>query len=169
MSTNDLKTSAEPEIEEVYFVESILDRRIRNGVVEYFLKWKGYRDSENTWEPEANLDCADLISVFEEKRKKNEALQKEKVIPSKKKELTGTSLAGAFAEDKKLQGFDRGLAPDRIIGLTDTHGELMFLLKWHGTEEADLVPAKQANERIPQMVIQFYEERATWRNPIINE
>lgn len=54
--------------EEVYTVEKILKKRTGvSGVTEYFLKWKNYPESENTWEPVKNLDCPDLIEQFERK------------------------------------------------------------------------------------------------------
>ncbi|KAF6213154.1 hypothetical protein GE061_010869 [Apolygus lucorum] len=184
--------SAGEQEEEEFSVEKVLDRRIKHGKVEYLLKWKGYSDNDNTWEPEENLDCPDLIQAYEEARKAREAsAKKSSDKPEPKKEETkkpsssateapakrksGVSEANGeekktskkskkAEDDNKPRGFDRGLDPEKIVGATDARGDLMFLMKWKGTDEADLVPAKIANVKCPQIVIQFYEERLTWHS-----
>ena len=48
-----------------YAVESILERNVYStDKVEYRVKWKGFSDTENTWEPANNLYCFDLIKTF---------------------------------------------------------------------------------------------------------
>ncbi|XP_022241349.1 chromobox protein homolog 1-like isoform X1 [Limulus polyphemus] len=160
-----------PEAEEEYTVEKVVDKRVVQGRVEYFLKWKGYPDSENTWEPEEHLDCPDLIAEYENSRKNTDAEQSD----GKKKKNESDSDNSTqkkkrkTEDDSKPKGFDRGLEPDRIIGATDSSGELMFLIKWKGSDDADLVPAKQANVKCPQVVIKFYEERLTWHTSTNHE
>lgn len=48
-----------------YEVESILDKKILRGQEYFFVKWKGYPDNENTWEPKRNLQhSAQLLKDF---------------------------------------------------------------------------------------------------------
>ncbi|NWT28414.1 CBX1 protein, partial [Cardinalis cardinalis] len=124
---------------------------------------------DNTWEPEENLDCPDLIAEFLQSQKT--AHESEKSEGSKRKAESDTEDKGEESKPKKKKeesekprGFARGFEPERIIGATDSSGELMFLMKWKNSDEADLVPAKEANIKCPQVVISFYEERLTWHS-----
>ncbi|XP_005995669.1 chromobox protein homolog 5 [Latimeria chalumnae] len=156
--------------EEEYVVEKILDRRVVKGHVEYLLKWKGFSEEHNTWEPEENLDCPELIAEFLKKYKKlkeGENKLREKSEGAKRKSTVTNGSEDGRSKRKKegndiARGFERGLEPEKIIGATDSCGDLMFLMKWKDSDEADLVLAKEANVKCPQIVIAFYEERLTW-------
>ena len=150
--------ASEQPVEEEFSVEKVLDKRVgKNGKVEYLLRWKGYGDDDNTWEPKENLDCPELIDEFE----RNYAAKKP-VKSEKRKSMAGGEPKAKRPAGERPRGFDRGLDPERIIGATDSSGELMFLIKWKGSDEADLVAARQAFMKCPQVVIQFYEERLSW-------
>ena len=164
MSDEEMAPEVEGEEEEEYVVEKIVDKRVsKSGKTEYFLKWKGYGDEDNTWEPKENVSCKDMIADFEKK------LKEKKTTPAAKRK--SDSPKNIKSEEKKakkednssrVRGFDRGLEVERILGATDSSGDLMFLLKWKGSDEADLVPAKEANLKCAQSVIKFYEERLSW-------
>ena len=44
-----------------YEVDAILTHRVRRGKVIYLVKWKGYDDTENTWEPVESLANANEL------------------------------------------------------------------------------------------------------------
>ncbi|ODM96524.1 Heterochromatin protein 1 [Orchesella cincta] len=151
----------------VYDVEKVLKkRRGKRGKSEYFLKWKGYPDSENTWEPEDNISIY-LILDFEKRLKEEKAKKKKewknlkaigtdeaKAVPSEKKKADGQELP-------KLSGLERGLELEEILGVADDQGKLVLLVKFKGEQETELVPASVAMQS-GQQVIHFYQNRINW-------
>jgi len=48
-----------------YEVEEITDSRLKCGKLKFLVKWSGYTDDYNTWEPEANCtNSRDIINEF---------------------------------------------------------------------------------------------------------
>ena len=229
---NQIDSIERPEEEEEEFVvEKILNKRVIDGNIEYFLKWKGFSDEDNTWERKDSLQCFHLMDQFEEEHKpidgkdshkaidknkdQNKDISKElnksgdksqnrdqtnddcnqnkdrncvkpeeesenaKESKNKQKRSNGSEAhksrkrLKANEEDVKtteevkpeseVKGFDRKLEAEKICGATDRNGILMFLIKWKGVNEADLVPASLANIKIPQTVIQFYERNLVFK------
>ena len=54
--------------EEEYKVDYIVDSQYRGKHLEYLIHWKGWSDTDCTWEPLGNLDnAADAVSTFHAK------------------------------------------------------------------------------------------------------
>ena len=100
-----------------YEVEKIVDKRTNvYGLVEYFVKWKGYPSSENTWEPKKNLKRLEhLIKEFEngigekfvKKMKKGEQdyhyyILMELAEKDWEKEISERKKINAYYEEKEL-------------------------------------------------------------------
>ena len=46
-------------------MEQVLDSLLKRGKLEYLVKWSGYTDDHNTWEPELNLaNSKEAINEF---------------------------------------------------------------------------------------------------------
>lgn len=120
--------------EPIYNVEKILDRRVRHGRLEYFLKWQGCPDSQNTWEPFSNLNCSLLVSEFEEDR-----------FPT----TIGLLERGAPLVDAE---------PDKMLGIVNIFNEKYYLMTWpRPGGSITYVKSEIANQRWPAMVINFYD------------
>mmetsp|Transcript_27773 Transcript_27773/g.83073 ORF Transcript_27773/g.83073 Transcript_27773/m.83073 type:complete len:821 (+) Transcript_27773:1-2463(+) len=94
-SNDDLTSEEDSE----YEIEEILDMRKVGRRNEYLVKWKGYGDNANTWEPTTNLP-ADEIKQFKAKRKAAEAISKKALqVKAAKSPAQAETAAAADAED----------------------------------------------------------------------
>ncbi|CDH61237.1 hypothetical protein RO3G_15388 [Lichtheimia corymbifera JMRC:FSU:9682] len=72
-----------PLSKDVYEVERILDHKGRPGHYQYLIKWKGYSEAQNTWEPQDNLNAECLLSQYWDQRK--QAQQEAKATRAQRK------------------------------------------------------------------------------------
>lgn len=153
--------------DEEYVVEKIVGRRKnRDGKVEYFLKWKNYPSSQNTWEPEEHLNCPTLIDAF------LKTLNKEgKKSVKRTKKTTRKVKPEKVAEDEtepattNLQDSTR-LIVERIVSVINKNGELHVGLKWKKISSVEYVSSRFVKETYPQLLIDYYEKHIVWNDDV---
>ncbi|KAI3385971.1 hypothetical protein SNEBB_004499 [Seison nebaliae] len=136
------------EMEEEYVVEKICGRRTKNGKTEYFLKWVGYTHNDNTWEPEENLGCPELVEEYE----------KESKLKTKEKKKASLILDEIIENDEILDKY----VAEKIMGATEHDGELILMMKWKGVQKTSFINIKKARGRYSQLIIDFFLERLIW-------
>ncbi|CAN6324194.1 unnamed protein product [Urochloa humidicola] len=69
-----------PKLAEGYFeIETIRRRRLRKGKLQYLVKWRGWPESANTWEPLENLKaCSDIVDAFDKRSRSPRSSRKRK-------------------------------------------------------------------------------------------
>ena len=61
--------------DDVYEVECILASRKTPTGRKYLVKWKGWPDDQNTWEPIENVDAKEEIKLYEDMRQSKFTIQ----------------------------------------------------------------------------------------------
>ncbi len=94
--------SRRSKVEIEYDVEEILDKRIGNGGegdLEYLVKWLGYDNSQNTWEPVRNLrNALNKVAEYEAKRQLQE---QEQLVVSGEKDKDDIDITSETIEKEK--------------------------------------------------------------------
>lgn len=106
----------------VYIVEKILRKRVTAaGKVEYLLKWKGYPDSENCWEPEENIISKRLIQLFEKEQELAASGDAKMKDLESKEEPTSSATGETLEESEEAGGETEGASPKRIFSALGLH------------------------------------------------
>lgn len=91
-------------------VEKVLDVCIhRNNKREFLIRWKGYSSKSDSWEPEENLDCKDLIDKFMNKvdQLKNVSLKELRPVRTQTQRFTLMTQGSARRLSKRNQNQQR--------------------------------------------------------------
>ena len=64
---NDKSAKNEEEEEDSYDVEKILNHRVKYKKLQFYLKWVGWSENDNTWEDFENLNCPEKIIEYRNK------------------------------------------------------------------------------------------------------
>ncbi|XP_011157206.1 uncharacterized protein LOC105194151 isoform X1 [Solenopsis invicta] len=133
----------------------------------YPRKKQQYKETSTTTLLKHMVNCFDSVPVKTETDLCEDTEVKENSCTDPLDEMSNRKQT-MQADDCRRQGFRRGLEADKILGSADDNGELMYLIQWKGTDAVDMVSAKEANAKCPQIVIRFYEDRITWNKAKIS-
>lgn len=61
---NDYEDNKNDESDAQYDVEKIMGEKIESGQRFFLVKWKGWGEKSNTWEPEESVECFELVEKF---------------------------------------------------------------------------------------------------------
>ena len=149
-------SSAEPDEEEEYVVEDIRRWRfnVRDKRREYYIKWVGYGEKENTWEPEENLHCPDILAKFKSS------------LSPKQQELFNSD------NPEDLTGFQRNATFQKCIGADGPHESdveeespkverqrFYCLILFEDSDVAEEVTLKEFMQFRPKDAFKFCEQR----------
>lgn len=120
----------------IFQVEAVVDEKMVKGVKYYLIRWKGYSEDSDTWEPENTLSCPDLVKKFNSNRK-NDSSPKSKKIKEVKSKTKKKSIKERTSKEVKESDEewdeDEEFEVERIVEVHHKRdGNREFLVSWKG-------------------------------------
>lgn len=160
--------------EDEYEVERIVQRRTEGGKVLYQVKWKGYKEEENTWEPRDHLTgCQELVDTYEKSHPVSQVAKKcaHKLTKRGRVKETVEMEDWSLIEDSETRlkhkkpvkkqkagvlGIDKPLL---ILRKWREDGQLWFEVSWEAKNGCSLanteVKVEELREKEPKMLIDY--------------
>jgi len=159
-----------------YEVEEILDKKVRKGKNFYLLKWKGYPDSANSWEPEENLStCPLLVQQFEEGRNaKKKSAGRKRASPEKQKseskqekteDLIKKAKLSESTNTEKTMEQNGEAKPRKILGFRKNEiGKIEYLVEFDTPSDIPIIGSLTSDyfaNNCPMILINYLEQHVS--------
>ncbi|XP_031621378.1 chromobox protein homolog 3-like [Contarinia nasturtii] len=155
-----------------YDIEKIVRHRRRpDGSYEYFVKWKGYDSSANTWEPKENFESEQMIDNYHDSLEPDPPIDPIKMKKEIDDDETTNKKSRSYLKptdllpEKKIT--ERNLVAEKVINIhhmLQNEKDLVALIQFKNKKGLHYVKASWANKHCPKLVIKFYESRICWRD-----
>ncbi|KAI8366527.1 hypothetical protein BD560DRAFT_400583 [Blakeslea trispora] len=158
-----MKSKKQTEDDAVYEVEKIVNHRHStrdNKSIDYFIKWKDYDDSNNTWEREANIYSKGLISAYWSKQPYTADAFRNKTYLKKQERQQYI---------QKVQLSEIQAAPptgytwddiEAVVNVFKTEPNIFFAeVKWPRLDVNTYIPTRIIKRYNPLKLIYFYESQ----------
>lgn len=135
-------------------MQQILDEKMVRGTRHYLIRWKGYEEDSDTWEPESTLNCPDLISKYQAS-KGDSGKQSGKHKESKKKKKRESKVNDKNEENDE-EDENTIYEVDKIIEVHHKrNGRREFLVRWKGYSQAENTWEPEENMNCPDLIERF--------------
>ncbi|EFP03572.1 hypothetical protein CRE_19236 [Caenorhabditis remanei] len=153
----------------LFVVERILNKRTTRNGPEFLIKWKGFPETDSSWEPRKNLQCDRIIEEYERMAarvtgRRPQSPTYERPYETRRGygfvrgDTSQPSTSAASAPSKQPHVDWVGKSVVHILGMTKAPGTMHFLCKMNDGS-VTLVPDHIVHERFPNQSIKFYESR----------
>ncbi|XP_022964471.1 chromo domain-containing protein LHP1-like [Cucurbita moschata] len=137
-----------------YEIEAIRRKRVRKGQLQYLIKWRGWPETANTWEPLENLHtCSDFIDAFERSLmtgKQRKRKRKHGVVHTQtKKRQQGANFSTYNVTDVEISVLDQRLpsAPINMSSLTHHYAHSQAIVCNHeGDKNGDVIALERGKK-----------------------
>ncbi|CAK9328528.1 unnamed protein product [Citrullus colocynthis] len=156
-----------------YEIEAIRRKRVRKGQLQYLIKWRGWPETANTWEPLENLHtCSDFIEAFEQSLmtgKQRKRKRKHGVVHTqtkKRQHLQRASFSTYNVTDVEISVVDQRLpsAPLNMSSLTNPYAHSQSLVYNHeGENNGDITAIERGKQTDIDNVGRNPTQRSEWK------
>lgn len=141
-----------------YEVEAIMGSKTYKGKTKYLIRWKGWDEADDTWEPEDTLHCPELIRAFNKKGKSTPKKAK-KIKKSKKRNVDDSGSEEDDSDDSdygvghKRKGASGEYEVERVLNSRiNKHGKWEFFVMWKGYGPDENTWEPESNLNCPKLI-----------------